>query len=498
MGTKQSLDSAADVADLVANLDVLIIGAGFSGINAAYRLQTDVPGTSYKILESRDSIGGTWDLFRYPGIRSDSDIYSFGFFWSPWYRNETLAHGWDIKKYMQDSAVAQGIDKHIQYRHKAISANWISKESRWEVLVQDGAHEQPVLYRTQFIFLGTGYYNYEKPRQTSIPGIDNFQGKIIHPQFWPEDYDYTGKNVAVIGSGATAITIVPVMAEKANKVTMVQRSPTYLLPIANRSWLRTFLSAVLPRRISHKINRSAWIFVTYLMTVLCANFPGIMRRLILRGNQKLLPPNVPLDPHFSPRYKPWDQRLCVCPDGDFFAAIRSNKAAVVTDTIKTITSDSIQMTSGEELPADVIVTATGIQLLFAGGIQLTIDDEPFDVSKKLVWNAAMIQDLPNVAFSLGYLKSGSWTLGADCAAQLLIRLMQRLKRRNQNVFVPYLEGSTQMETKPLWGLLNSTYLKGYEHCFPQTGTGIWCNRAHPIKDMYAAKWGGIETGLSCH
>jgi cation diffusion facilitator CzcD-associated flavoprotein CzcO len=482
--------------DSLTELDVIIVGAGVSGINAAYRLKTAAPaGTAYTILEARNSIGGTWDLFRYPGIRSDSDIFSFGFSWSPWYRREVLAQGADIRQYMIDSAKSAGIDQHIQYRHKVLSANWLSDAKVWELNVLDEPQQETRVYRSRFLFLGTGYYNYEEPRQTVIPGLDDFQGKIIHPQFWPEDYDYTDKEVVIVGSGATAITLVPSMADKVKRITMLQRSPTYVLPVPNHSKLRDWLFALLPRSIVHRINRSIWIFVTYIVSVFCARFPEVARKALRRANTSLLPRDVPHDPHFTPRYKPWEQRLCVSPDGDIFRAIRRRKARIVTDTISTVTKETIRLDSGEELRPDVIVTATGIQLLFAGGINFMIDGQPLDVSKKMVWKAAMIQDMPNLVFALGYLKSGSWTLGADCAAQLLIRLMKNMKSNKTSAVTPQLPSSEKMDTKPLWGLLNSTYLAGYESEFPQTGTGIWCNRDNYIKDIIQAKWGDLKTGL---
>ncbi|TQV93946.1 hypothetical protein V2A60_003900 [Cordyceps javanica] len=481
------------------DFDVIIIGAGVAGVNASYRLHTQAPpGTRFTVLETRDSMGGTWDLFRYPGVRSDSDIFSFGFAWSPWHRQELLAHGGDIKEYMIAAAKRAGIDGHFRYRHKVVAANWISEERRWELLVQEAGRQTPTVYRSRFIFLGTGYYNYEQPRQTEIPGIADFRGKVIHPQFWPEDYDYTGKEMVVIGSGATAVTIVPSVADKVKKVTMLQRSPTYIISLPNRSKVRDLLFALLPSTVAHKISRVWWIMFTYLVATICDRFPAAVRERIRRDNIRQLPEGYAWDPHFKPRYKPWEQRLCACPDGDFFAAVRSSKAAVETDTIDTVTRDAVRLASGRSLPADVIVTATGIQLLFAGGIRFSVDGgAPFDVASKFVWNAAMIQDLPNVVFALGYLKSGSWTLGVDCAARLLLRLMRELRARGAAVVTPRVDGDgdREMESIPFWAVLNSTYLKGSEDRFPQTSTGIWRNRDNYIKDMYAAKWGTLGTGL---
>lgn len=476
------------------DFDVVIIGAGISGINAAYRIQTQAPpGTSYAIFEGRDSIGGTWDLFRYPGIRSDSDIFTFGFEWNPWAKKETLAAGPDIKEYIVQSAKSAGIDRHIRYRHKVTSANWISEDKCWEVATHKDGQEKPSVYRARFLLLGTGYYDYEQPLETVIPGIGDFQGKVIHPQFWPEDYDCTGKNIVVIGSGATAVTIVPSVADKVEHVTMLQRSPTYIFPLPKYGKLTAFIFALLPRRMAQWLNRVTWILQSYLMIVACRNFPGLAKKLIRHVNIKLLPPDVAWDPHFKPRYNPWEQRLCASMDGDFFAAIRSGKASIVTDTIDTVTKDSIRLASGDVLRPDAIVTATGLKLKFAGGIQFSIDGKPLDATGRFAWRSCMLQDLPNLVFIVGF-ENASWTLGADCAAQLLTRLLWELRKKNATVATPYMENPEQMEVKPMLSL-SATYLKRMNKSLPKGGTGVWSPRNHYMADLYAAKWGDIKTGL---
>ncbi len=391
------------------DFDVLIVGAGISGINAAYRIKTEAPeGTSYAVFEARDRLGGTWDLFRYPGIRSDSDMFTFSFQWNPWYKKETMAQGDEIRDYLASSAKIAGIDSHIRFGHSIVSANWNSDEKCWEVTAQPKGQDKPSVFRSRFILLGTGYYSYEAPMKTVIPGIENFKGKVMHPQFWPEDYDYTNQNVVIIGSGATAISIVPAMAGVAKHVTMLQRSPTYIFPVPLHSKITAFFFALLPKRLAHRVNRVIWILVTYWMIVFCNRYPNVARRAIRRVNKALLPAEIPVDPHFTPAYNPWEQRLCASLDGDIFAAMRAGQASVVTDTIETVTESSIKLKSGQVLHPDAIITATGLQVMFGGGIEIFKDGKRFDDTKKFIWRACMVQDLPNMIFTVGF-ENASWT-----------------------------------------------------------------------------------------
>lgn len=493
------------MSDSSPDLDVAIIGAGISGINTAYYLQTEgPPGTSYAILESRSNIGGTWDLFRYPGIRSDSDIYTFGFMWSPWSREAPLAPGGDIITYMRRSAEAHGIDKRFLFNYKVITANWNSKKSLWELSVMVGKKEGsdhpesnggPAIktIRSRFIVMGTGYYSYEKPLETVIPGLENFGGTIIHPQFWPEDFDYTNRNMVIIGSGATAVTVLPSVADRVKQVTMLQRSPSYIYPMPMRDIVSRIIQAVFPAKVASGINRLRFMLTGYFQIFLCHFFPRFARRYFRDITIKQLPPNVSWDPHFNPRYNPWEQRVCASPDGDFYAAIRAGKASVVTDTIKNITKDEIQLVSGKVLKPDTIVTATGLNMQFAGGIKITVDDVPFDVTQKYTWKGFMIQDLPNFVFVVGYVNA-SWTLGASVAAHLLSRVLRRMNKQGAVAAVPHLEHPERMKQRPLFDL-SSNYLKKAAETFPRAGYGQWSSNRNYLADSWKASWGDISSGL---
>ncbi|KAK0389142.1 hypothetical protein NLU13_2717 [Sarocladium strictum] len=478
------------------SFDVIIIGAGISGINAAYRIQTDgPPDATYAILEGRSSIGGTWDLFKYPGIRSDSDIFTFGFPWAPWKHNESLAAGHKIKDYMIESARSVGIDNHICYDHKVSQANWRSDRKRWELTVSRPGDDddKPVTFTARFVLLGTGYYNYETPLETTIPGLDSFRGQVIHPQFWPEDYDYTNKNVVVIGSGATAVTLVPSMSDKAKRVTMLQRSPGYIFPLPSHSFFTTLLFTLFPARIAYFFNRLLWLVKSYFTTLFCKSCPGLAKRVIKSVTISQLPPDVSWDPHFKPRYNPWEQRFCASLNGDFFAAIRSGKADVVTDRIRTVTADSIELESGAALHPDTIVTATGLKLRFGGGIRLAVDGRDVDVSQQYAWRTVMLQDVPNLFFIFGY-ENASWTLGADVGAQLFVRIFNRMTSRSNTVVVPRLAASKDGPVKPMMSL-SSTYLKNAGAVLPKGGVGQWRPKTNYFADMASAKWGDITSDL---
>lgn len=474
--------------------DVVIIGAGISGINAAYRIQDDGPSDlTYAILEARDSIGGTWDLFKYPGIRSDSDIFTFGFPWNPWKHSETLASGGMIKDYMIESARSAGINHHICYNHSVSEANWRSDKRMWELKVTRLGDKKPVSFQARFVLLGTGYYNYETPMETTIPGIENFEGKVIHPQFWPEDYDYTNKDVVVIGSGATAVTIVPSMADKVKRITMLQRSPGYIFPLPGHSHFTTIISTLLPLSVAYFFNRLLWLFKSYISNYFCRSCPGLAKRIIKSVTINQLPPSVSWDPHFKPRYNPWDQRLCASLNGDFFAAIRSGKADIVTDNIKTVTAKTIELQSGTTLHPDVIITATGLKLRFGGGINFKVNNRPVVVSDRYAWRALMLQDVPNLFFIFGY-ENASWTLGADVAAQFFVRISNKMKNCGYTVVVPQLDTSKGMQTKPMMSL-NSTYLKNAGSILPKGGAGQWSPKSNYFLDMAGAKWGDVVSDL---
>ncbi|KAL2258592.1 hypothetical protein VTK26DRAFT_8053 [Humicola hyalothermophila] len=474
------------------SFDIIIIGAGISGINAAYRIQTEgPPGLSYAILEGRDSLGGTWDLFRYPGIRSDSDIFTFGFPWSPWQHNASLASGDQIKSYMQKSARSQGIDQHILYRHRVSSANWNWARKEWDLEVQVGDRDEPVVFRARFLLLGTGYYDYERPLETVIPGIENFKGKVIHPQFWPKDYDYTGKNVVIIGSGATAITLLPAMAETAGRVTMLQRSPGYVFSLPSNSIITGLLFALLPSTIAYYLSRIVWLIRSHLTTMICRTMPTVAKLVIKHMTVKQLPPDIRWDPHFKPRYNPWEQRFCACVDGDFFAALRSGKADVVTGTIDRVSDRAIHLTSGATLHPDAIVTATGLKLRFGGGIRFAVDGTPFRCCDKFAWRSAMLQDVPNLLFLTGY-ETASWTLGADVSTRLFLRILKRMQQTGKTVAVP--RPSEAMPDRAMMRL-TSTYLKAQREVLPKGGTGVWAPKTNYFADMARARWGSLDKDL---
>ncbi|BCS26884.1 flavin-containing monooxygenase [Aspergillus puulaauensis] len=471
--------------------DVIIVGAGISGINAAYRIQEQLPNFSYAILEAREDLGGTWDLFRYPGIRSDSDLFTFGFAFNPWNHSNPIAEGSAIKQYMHDTARKYGIEEHILFRHRLSSAGWSTTDNTWSLSVD--ADGLPKTMTARFVIFGTGYYDYKQPLQAKIPDLDNFQGQVIHPQFWPEDLDYKNKKVVIIGSGATAITLLPNLADEAARVTMLQRSPTYIRSIPNRS-SNGRLSYLLPSGIYHRLQREIWILRTRLFFLFCQHFPSLATWMLKRAVKQELPGHIAYDPHFKPYYNPWDQRMCVCPDGDFFTSLRLGKADVRTDTIKTVTAKGITLNAGETLDADIIVTATGLKLQIAGGAALSVDGQKIDISSKYLWNGVMLQDLPNAAFVIGY-TNASWTLGADATAQCITRILKTLESRKLVAAIPRVDPQLNLQELPLLKL-TSTYLNAGPRVLPRAADrGPWQPRDHYGKDIRFAKKGNIDDGL---
>ncbi|KAF9893481.1 hypothetical protein FE257_010793 [Aspergillus nanangensis] len=477
-----------------SSFDVIIVGAGISGINAAYRIQDQLPNLTYAILEARDNLGGTWDLFRYPGIRSDSDLFTFGFAFNPWNQNNPIAEGSAIKQYMHDTAQKYGIDKHILFRHHLSSADWSTADNTWSLAVNAGGVSKTVTAR--FVIFGTGYYDYKQPLQAKIPGLNTFQGQVVHPQFWPETLDYKNKKIVIIGSGATAITLLPNLADEAAHVTMLQRSPTYIYSVPNAK-THGRLSYLLPTSIYHHFQRALWIFRQRMFFLFCQRFPSAATWLLRRGLEKELPAHISYDPHFKPRYNPWDQRMCVCPDGDFFACLRRGKADVRTDTIASVSANAITLTtSGDKLDADIIITATGLKLQIGGGVSLSVDNQKINVCSKYLWNGVMLQDLPNAAFVIGY-TNASWTLGADAIAQCITRILKTLEARGCVAAVPRMraEETRVFQDRPLLQL-KSTYVTAAEHVLPRAADrGPWQPRDHYGKDIRFARKGNLDEGL---
>ncbi|KAJ5882617.1 uncharacterized protein N7529_001289 [Penicillium soppii] len=475
--------------------DVIIVGAGISGINAAYRLQSQLPGYSYAILEARDDLGGTWDLFKYPGIRSDSDLFTFGFQFNPWPADNPIAEGSAIKDYVRSTAKKFNIFPNIHFKHRLASADWSSESNSWSLAVQAGDQEQEQIFTARYVIFGTGYYNYHEPLKAEIPGLDAFAGKIVHPQFWPKDLDYKDKKIVIIGSGATAVTLLPNLAEKAQRVTMLQRSPTYILSLPNRTNSR-WLSYILPYSWYTRLQRFIWIYTSRIFFLFCQRFPGLSRWLLRLNVNKQLPKHISHDPHFKPRYNPWDQRLCVCPDGDLFRSLRQGKADVKTDTIKQVVKKGIVLNSGEQLDADIIITATGLRLQIAGGAKLSVDGKKIEIGDKYLWNGVMLQDLPNAAFVIGY-TNASWTLGADATAQFVCRLLKKLESEKLIAATPKLKekDAATLQDRPLLNL-NSTYVSIAQRVLPKAADrGPWQPRDHYLKDIKFAQGGDINTGL---
>lgn len=428
----------------VEHSDVIIVGAGISGIGAAYHLQDECPNKSYVILEGRESLGGTWDLFRYPGIRSDSDMYTLGFSFRPWTNPKSIADGPAILEYVRETAEAYGIDRRIRYRQRVERAEWSSKDARWTLKVRDGASGELVERTCNFLFICAGYYNYDRGYTPDLPGRERFQGRIVHPQHWTPDIEYEGKRVIVIGSGATAITLVPELAKKAAHVTMLQRSPSYVLSVPGRDPIAAWLRTKLPRDEAYAATRWKNVLMFMGFYAWCRQFPDRAKRFLVKQVDRQTKGKVDVDKHFTPKYRPWEQRLCFAPDGDFFAPICDGRVDVVTDHIETFTEKGIRLRSGQELEADLIVTATGLELKLFGGVQVFVDGRAIEAPKTLVYKGMMCSDIPNLAFAVGY-TNASWTLKVDLVAEYVCRLLQYMDEHRYAQCVPRVHGRSLAE-----------------------------------------------------
>jgi monooxygenase len=420
------------------HLDVVIVGAGLSGIGAAVHLQKAVPHKTYAILEAREASGGTWDLFRYPGVRSDSDMYTLGYSFRPWPGAKAIADGPSILDYVRDTARDEGVDKHIRYDSRVVRAEWSTPDARWTLTLQHSGGTSQVT--CGFVFMCSGYYRYDEGFTPAFPGTETFQGEIVHPQHWPEDLDYADKDVVVIGSGATAVTLVPAMAETAAHVTMLQRTPTYIAARPAADGLADFLRDKLPAKVAYSILRWKNVLLTMLSYQLSKRRPALMKALVRKGLEKELPAGFDIATHFSPPYNPWDQRFCIVPEGDLFRAIRHGKASMVTGHIETFTEKGIRLTNGDELMADVVVTATGLQMLVFGGVQFVVDGRDIKMSEVVAYKGMMLSGVPNLAASVGY-TNASWTLKCDLICAYVGGLLAHMDRLGVDQVTPRWTGA---------------------------------------------------------
>ena len=444
------------------HIDVVVVGAGISGIGAAYNLKTRCPQKSFTILEGRANIGGTWDLFKYPGIRSDSDMHTMGFKFKPWNSPKTIADGPAILSYLEETIEENDLRKKIQFNKKVIDASWSSIEALWTLEVEDQSDKTIEKTTCNILYLCGGYYNYDKGYTPEFKGVENFKGQIIHPQKWPENLDYTGKEVVIIGSGATAVTIVPSMAEKVKHITMLQRSPTYYFAAPDEDVIGNFIKKFTTNRLGYFLVRWKNILLGRFMLSRMRKNPEKIKTQLIDQVRDHLGEDYDVDKHFTPRYMPWDQRLCLVPNGDIFNAINSGKASVVTDTIDTFTEEGIKLDSGEELEADIIITATGLNMQLLNGINIKIDNETLDISKKLQYKTMMFSDVPNLIATFGY-TTASWTLGADLISEYACKLINLLDKKGCNYFCPQSGDDVTSENDYLD--LSSGYIERVKHSF---------------------------------
>jgi monooxygenase len=473
------------------HLDILVVGAGLSGIDAGYRLQTGDPALRYAIFEARDATGGTWDLFRYPGIRSDSDMATLGFPFRPWREGKAIADGPDILRYLRETAQAHGIDARIRLRHRVVAADWSSAEARWTVRYEaDGVARRMTC---GFLFLCSGYYDYAQAHAPRWPGMDAFGGEIVHPQFWPETLDLAGKRVIVIGSGATAVTLVPALARTAAHVVMLQRSPSYIVSAPSRDRGAERLRRRLPPGLADIAIRWKNIALTSTLYALARRRPEKLKAMLATGQRRMLGPDFEMAGHFSPTYEPWDQRLCLVPDGDLFKTLRKGAAEIVTDRIARFTAAGLVLETGRELPADVIVTATGLKMQLMGGATLRVDGETVDPATRMLYRGAMLEGVPNFAFAVGY-TNASWTLRCDITARFVSRLLAHMKQRRQASVRPVARPGTTSDAPMID--LTSGYVERAAGLLPRQGARApWRVRQNYVLDLLAFRTGRMRDGV---
>jgi cation diffusion facilitator CzcD-associated flavoprotein CzcO len=470
-------------------VDVVIVGGGLSGIGAACHLQRNCPDRSFLIVEARAAIGGTWDLFRYPGIRSDSDMFTLGYSFKPWEQPKPLADGPSIRSYINEAADENGLAGKIRLETRVVRAEWSSQSATWSVELEGPGGARSTI-ACSFLYGCTGYYSYDEPYAPEFPGAERFAGTVLHPQLWPEDLDYAGKRVVVIGSGATAVTLVPAMAQSAGHVTMLQRSPSYVLSLPEHDPLAELAQRFLPTRAAYAFVRWKNALMALGIFTLSRRRPGLMKRLLRRGAERRLPPGYDIDTHFKPAYNPWDQRMCLVPEGDLFESISSGRASVVTGTIETFTEHGVRLDDGRELPADIIITATGLKLLAFGGVELVVDGRAVDISQTVGYKGMMLSGIPNFAFAVGY-TNASWTLKADLVSEYLCRMLRHMRGHGYDTVTPLAPDPSQ-PTEPFLDLA-SGYVQRSMDTFPRQGSVTpWrLNQNYP-RDVRLLRYGALE------
>jgi len=474
---------------MTEHLDVVIVGAGISGVSAAWHLQDRCPAKSYAILERRDDLGGTWDLFKYPGIRSDSDMFTLGFRFKPWHSAKSIADGPSIKAYIKEAAVENGIDRHIRYRHRVVAADWSDADNRWTLTVENDGQQREVT--CSFLFACSGYYNYDEGYSPTFVGAEDFAGTIVHPQHWPEDLDYQGKKIIVIGSGATAVTLIPALVNSGSgHVTMLQRSPTYIGSLPGVDPFAERANRLLPDRLARIANRWKAIAFSIFQYQLSRKAPAYMRRTLMTMAERRLPEGYDVEKHFGPRYNVWDQRLCLAPDGDFFRTIRHGKADVVTDTIDRFTKTGIKLTSGEELQADIIITATGLNMQLLGGVQPSRNGAPFDLTSLMTYKGCMFSGVPNFAITFGY-TNASWTLKADLVSEFVCRLLNYMDAKGFDTVEPQHPGD-DVDELPFMDF-SPGYFQRAMHLLPKSGSRApWRLKQNYFFDMRTIRHGKVD------
>jgi cation diffusion facilitator CzcD-associated flavoprotein CzcO len=479
------------------HFDVLIIGAGLSGIDAAWHLTRYAPRKSFALLEGRERVGGTWDLFRYPGIRSDSDMLTMGYSFRPWTQPKTISDGDAIRRYIEDTAREAGVEDRIRFRHRVVRADWSSADARWTVEAvrrDEAGREERVHFTAGFLVSCAGYYRYDAGYTPEFPGGEEFRGTIVHPQHWPEDLDYAGKRVVVIGSGATAITLLPSLAKAAGHVTMLQRSPTWIVSRPERDPIAGFLRRILPPRAAFRLSR--WVNTALQQIAYRSSRlrPERMRRFLLAQVRQHLGPDYDVARHFTPRYDPWDQRLCLVPDADLFRAIREGRASVETDTIERFTENGIRLASGRELPADVIVTATGLVLELLGGVRFTVDGSAVDFGKALTYKGVMFGGVPNLISVFGYINA-SWTLKADLVCRYLCRLLAHMDATGSAQATPRVPAGVTAAA-PFVEDFSSGYMQRSLASWPKQGAGApWRANQSYFADLKALRFSPVDDGV---